>query len=330
MLKVGLIGAGTIAGVHAQGWSEIPDTKLAVVFDINKENAEKLAQRFNCVATSDYESIIEDKDIDIIDICTPTTTHKEYVLKSALTKKYIFCEKPIARTVEDAKEMVKKCKEKRVRLMIGHVLRFFQEYAKMKEQIESGVIGKPAVVRTSRCSGFPRAWDNWYADFNLSGGVIDMIIHDFDWLRWCFGDVDRIYAKGLGIKKYNEKNFVDYALVIIRFKNRVIAHVEGSWAEAGGFKTSVEVTGTKGMLNFSSSDSIPIISGIKKGVGNQPGVSIPESPVAESPYTLELRHFVDCINRGKEFLVTADDAVKALEIAIASLESIKTGEVIKL
>jgi predicted dehydrogenase len=208
--------------------------------------------------------------------------------------------------------------------MVGHVLRYFHEYVKAKEIIDSGSVGKVGMVRTTRGGRFPR--EGWYANHRMSGGVIlDMIIHDFDFLRWCFGEVKRVYAKGTIYKGHKD---TDYALVTLRFRNGVIAHVEGSWAHPSGFITRLEVVGDKGLLNLESEDSLPLRVEVKTRDSGQ-SVIVPESPVKESPYLLELRHFIDCVFNDKEPAITGQDALKAVGIAQAALESIKTGRVVE-
>lgn len=321
--KVGLVGCGTMGGFHAGCYQQIPDCELAGIYDIAEDKRNKFAEEFKIKPFSSYDEMLQDEGIDIIDICLPTPFHKEYVLKAAKSKKNIFCEKPIARNLEDGKIMVESCKNAKVKFMVGHVLRYFNEYAKAKEVIDSGGLGKIGIVRATRGGAFPHASNEWYADYQMSGGlVLDMIVHDFDFLRWCFGDVQRVYAKGMINKGYK---FIDYALVTLRFKSGVIAHVEGTWAHPGGFRTRLEVAGSKGLLNFDSKDSLPINIEVK-GTGGGGGVAVPESPVKESPYLLELRHFVDCVINNKEPDITGKDALKALEISLAALKSIETGK----
>ncbi len=126
--------------------------------------------------------------------------------------------------------MIAYCEQKEVSLYVGHVVRFFPEYQKAKQAIDEGAIGQVGVVRTTRGGSYPVATEDWYANTDRSGGlVLDLMVHDFDFLRWCFGDAERIYAKNMaGVSGVNEER-KDYALVTIRFKNDVIAHLEGTW-----------------------------------------------------------------------------------------------------
>src|SRR5690606_8031401 len=116
---------------------------------------------------------------------------------AAAAGKHVFCEKPISISIEDAKAMVEACEKAGVTLMVGHVLRFFPEYDAARDAVAGGRLGDPKVIRATRASAFP-TWgsDNWFADESRSGGpIVDLIIHDIDWIRWTFGEVQRVYAK---------------------------------------------------------------------------------------------------------------------------------------
>ncbi|MCX7919993.1 MAG: Gfo/Idh/MocA family oxidoreductase [bacterium] len=328
MLKIGIIGTGTMGRLHAQSYSRIPGTKLIGFADPILESCIRLAEQYDAKATSNPDELINNPELDVIDICTPTPFHKEYVLKAAKAKKHIFCEKPIARNLPDAMEMVKAVKSAGVKFMVGHVLHFFPEFVTMKQLIDHGKIGKPGVVRTSRTGRFPRASNDWYANIPMSGGVVlDMIIHDFDWLNWCFGEPKRVFARGL---VYDGLDHLDYALVVIRYKNGVIAHVEGSWAQPDTFNVKVEITGSKGQIDFVMSDSMPVNIMVRKSDKGTVGVAVPESPLTDDPYTAEIRHFIDCVVNDKEPAITTKDAIGALRVSLAALESIKTGKPIDL
>ncbi|UUZ86204.1 Gfo/Idh/MocA family oxidoreductase [Paenibacillus sp. P26] len=328
MHHVLVIGAGTMGSVHAEAYAAMNHVKLVGIVDIRQEVAGKLADKLQTRVFGTVEEALEQSErIDVIDVCLPTYLHKEYVKKAAEAGKHVICEKPLARTLEDAQEMIEFCREKNVRLFVGHVLRFFPEYREAKKLVDQGAIGDAAVVRTTRGGGFPRAWNHWYADFQNSGGlVLDMIIHDFDFLRWCFGEVERVYAKSLlGRGHYD----VDYALVTLRFVSGTIAHVEGTWAH-DRFMMKFELAGKKGMIDFDSTSDRPLVSTSREVAGGSVGVAVPESPLKRSSYYLELEHFLSCLEKGSNPIVTAQDAYEAMRIALAALESIKTGKPVEL
>ncbi|WP_026679164.1 Gfo/Idh/MocA family protein [Fictibacillus gelatini] len=327
MQHVLVIGAGTMGTVHASSYAKMENVELAGIVDIRKQIGGPLAAKLNTnYFTSFEEAVTQLPRIDVIDVCLPTYLHKKYVLKAADLGKHVICEKPLARTKEDAKEMISYCKEKGVKLFVGHVLRFFPEYVKAKEIIDKNEIGKPAMARTTRGGIFPTAWNDWYADYKNSGGlVLDMIIHDIDFLRWCFGDVKRVYAKSVLGRSFNR---IDYALLTLRFENGMIAHVEGTWAHEG-FSTYLEIAGDNGIIEFDSKKEKSIYAQIRQKE-NGGGVAVPSSPLKENPYYQELAHFMECIENDCEPIVSAEDAFKAVEISLAALESIETGKVVEI
>jgi predicted dehydrogenase len=176
----------------------------------------------------------------------------------------------------------------------------------------------------------PRAWNDWYAQPELSGGcILDLIIHDFDWLRWTFGEVERVFAKGL-VK--TQLPAFDYALVTLRFESGAIAHVEGTWADPGGFKVTLEIAGDEGLLeyNFNQPTGAPFKAALNVEDGPRAAVAIPESPTNANPYQLELAHFLDSVEAGVTPSITPQDGRASVQIALAALESIETGQAVTL
>lgn len=332
MLEVGIIGVGTMGRFHSQAYSKLDGVKIGGFADPRLDAAQKLADVYKAKAVSNPDELIADPNIDVIDICTPTPFHKQYTIKAAKAGKHVFCEKPIARTVADANEMVDAVNAANVKFMVGQVLRFFPEFAVAKQLIDQGKVGKPVVVRTSRLSYFPHGVNDWMANIDWSGGVVlETLIHDFDWLNWCFGEPKRVYANGLVYQPIYHQNRLDYALATVRYKNGVIAHVEGSWAQPRGFfSAKLEVTGTKGQIDFNMSETSPVTISVRTEQKTIDAVKVPESPLVEDPYTAEIRHFIDCILNNKKPAVTTADAINALRVCLAVLDSIKTGKPVNL
>lgn len=324
MLHILIIGAGTMGILHAQAYARMNNAELVGIVDVAEDKMKELALKFNTKTfTSLEEALSSLKRIDVVDICLPTPLHKQYVLQVADAGKQIICEKPLARNLQDASDMISYCKEKNVKLFVGHVLRFFPEYIMAKRLVEEESVGQIAVARTMRGGSFPNGSNNWYADYQMSGGlVLDMLIHDFDFLRWCFGDVERVYAKGSQGKSVEP---LDYTLVTLRFKSGVIAHVEGKWGY-DTFSMKFELSGKTGVIDYDSAKDKPIMfvrRSVNEGNG---GVSVPESPLKEDPYYLELTHFLACIEQDTKPIVTVHDAYEAMRIAMAVIESIETNE----
>jgi UDP-N-acetylglucosamine 3-dehydrogenase len=214
--------------------------------------------------------------------------------------------------------------------MVGHVLRFFPEYAAIKRLLESGAIGTPAVVRTERNLYAPPTADNWFLDFGRSGGVIyDLAIHDVDFCLACFGPVERVYAKGLVHPTGTADG--DYALVTLRFAQGAIAHIEASWLYPASFYMLFEASGSEGIIEYDSRRMRPLVlcpagAHAKERIGAE----LPESPFVESGYVKELALFVEAIERDAEPPITFEHAVEVLRVADAAERSALTGEAVEL
>ncbi|MFT4416465.1 Gfo/Idh/MocA family protein [Fredinandcohnia humi] len=324
MVKVAVIGAGTMGAVHSEAYTKIGNTELVGIVDIREEVGRSVADKNNTNYYSSFEDLLEQEEVEVVDICVPTYLHRTFVEQAARAKKHIICEKPIARTLDDAKAMIDICKREEVQLYIAQVLRFFPEFKKIHELIVSEKVGKIGTVRTMRGGVFPTAWEDWYANVEKSGTlIVDMIIHDFDFLRWSFGEVERVFAKSQLGRDFSR---MDHALVSLRFQNGVIAHVEGTWAYPSGFRTELEVAGENGIIHHNSDESVPIKLSLRQSGNVQTGVAVPESPLKVGPYQKELEHFIACIENKAEPIVTAEDGLKALEISLAALESVTSGQ----
>lgn len=328
MQKIVIVGAGTMGRTHAEAYAAIPDAKLVAVCDSRPESAQALAALYRAEPCESLVEALDRFEVDAVDICTPTASHLECIKTAAAAGKHVCCEKPLARNIAHAGEAIRVCREAGVTLFVAHVLRWFPEFRKLRDLVVSGAIGEPVVARTTRAAPFPRGTGDWFADVKQSGGVVlDMVIHDFDWLRWLFGDVSRVYARGLYASGLP---LTDYALITLRFQSGVVAHVEASWALPSGFLAAAEVAGTDGLLSFSSDRSAPLVIQRRAVEGEPPGVAVPESPTSKSPYCAELEHFISCLETGKPPDVTPEDALEAVRIGEAALRSIATGEPVKL
>jgi predicted dehydrogenase len=254
------------------------------------------------------------------------------VLKAAEAGRDIVCEKPLARTVAQGQEMIAACKAAGVKLLVAHVVRFFPEYALAKAAVDRGELGQPAVVRLARETYGPKkAIGNWFVDFEKSGGMmLDLMIHDIDYARWVAGEVKTVFAKSISSTWPDAA--VDHGLAILTHRNGVISHIEGSWAyPPPAFRTRFEIAGSDGLLEFDSDSTAPIgLYPHREESGEIPDVPLPTSPLSESPYTTQIREFYNALVDGAPVRVSAEDGLAALQIALAAIESARSGNPINL
>ncbi len=320
-MKILLVGAGTMGQVHAAAYRNMPDHEVTGVVDIDQDRARAIsADRIPTYAS--LGDGLAASDAEVVDICLPTFLHKDAALAAANARRHIICEKPIARTLGEAEAMQAAAARAGVRLFVAHVVRFFPEYDRVKQMMDTHALGRVGVVRLFRGGGFPRGWNDWYGDSALSGAVpVDLMVHDLDFLHWCFGPVARVYAKSALDGRH--------IFATLRLAQGEIAQVEGSWAYPAGFWTRLEVAGEHGLVEYASDQHGAVT--IRRGPSSSaPGVAVPSSPLQDSPYFRELRHFLDCLETGADPRVSARDAIEALRVALAVQESLSTGTVVRL
>lgn len=317
-----------MGGVHVDCYVRSGQAEVAYVADPRLELAQHIAATCGATPLADPEAALRDPEVEIVSICLPTYLHREWAEKAAVAGKHVFCEKPIALSCEDGRAMIEACRKAEVKLCIGHVLRYFPEYEAAHDDTAAGRLGRIGVARLFRGGPFPVAWSNWYSDRRRSGGLLlDLSIHDFDFLQWCFGPVERVYARRIK----NEQSPLEHALTVLRMKSGAIAHVEGSWAHPGGFHYRFEICGDAGMVEFDSTKSQPLSVVTRQAAGQGPGVAVPESPLADKePYLREICDFLAYARGESEPRVTPEDAVAALAVSLAAIRSADTGEVVTL
>lgn len=324
MTRIAIVGAGNMGGIHARSCEKIEGTTVTWVVDADIRRAEELATRLGARATIDEAEALGATDVDAAIIAVPTPLHQPMVECAARHGKHVFCEKPSARTVDEARAMIEACDRAGVRLMIGHVVRFFPDYVRIGALLRDGAIGQVAIARAARLNAHPGRHRPWYGQIDVSGGVIvDMMIHDFDTLRWYFGEVKRVFARGLTLSP--RQPMTDYALAILRFESGVIAHVEASWAHTS-FRTMIEIAGEHGLLRHASDESTALRLERTAAADGAPVPPVTASPLAEGPYETEIRHFLARLADGEPFLITGEDALRSLEVSLATLESVRTGQ----
>ena len=320
MLKIGILGAGGIANVHARHLHRLPDVELLFV-ERDIARAKEFAAKHEAKPLDSADDLISKSDL--LWICLPSDLHYEYGLRCIAAGKATFVEKPITKSLEDGAKVVEAATKANIPLGVAHVVRWFPEFREGHNIVASGKIGTPAAARTRRGGPAPRKGaDDWFMDHTRSGGVLlDLAVHDFDWLRWTLGEVKHLYSRSVGTKTMKGP---DYALTTLTFDSGAVAHVEATWMDAGGFRTTFEVCGSGGMIEFDSR-TVPTL---RTSVEGKPTIS--EAPLAldDDPYYKQILGFVNAVRQGKEPPVTGHDGLMALSIALAAIESAKTDKVL--
>ncbi|MBI1757540.1 MAG: Gfo/Idh/MocA family oxidoreductase [Fimbriimonas ginsengisoli] len=318
MTRVGLVGAGGMGNVHARQYAKMPDVELRF-YELDPERAKAYAERWQVQPSESVDGLMT--WCDAVDVCLPTDLHLDLGLEAIAAGKALLMEKPAARTFEDACGLAKAAEDAAVPYMPAQVVRFFPEFAKGHDLVESGAVGRAATARTHRGGGAPSGAGGWFMDHTRSGGILlDLAIHDFDWLRWTLGEVTAVNGRSVAAKKGIGP---DYALTTFSFDSGAIAHVESTWMDPSGFRTAFEVCGSEGMIEFDSRRATTLRT-------SQPDKTASEAPLSstDDPYYRQIRAFIDTVQAGTTPPVSGWDGAMAVSIALAALESAKTGQTV--
>ncbi len=186
MLKIGLVGVGGISGAHIPAWEEMADAELVALCDIRPERMEKYSEK-RCY--TDFDEMLANEELDILDICLPTYLHADFAVKAMEKGINVITEKPISLKEEDIDRVYKTAEKNNVKFMVAQVLRFWPEYELLKEIYETKKYGKLLSGTMTRLGCYPKwSWDGWMMDEKRSGLVpFDLHIHDLDFMVYAFG-----------------------------------------------------------------------------------------------------------------------------------------------
>lgn len=319
-----------MARIHGAAWNKLPVT-LAGCYDRHPERAAAYCRQYGGKPYDSLEEMLP--NIDVLTVCTHTDGHKDAVLAAAQARVAVVCEKPLARHVRDAEAMVEACEATNTPLFVAQVVRFFPAYAKAQAAVAGGAIGTPGVIRTMRAGAFPRAGgafaSPFYADFVRSGGVmLDLAVHDIDFHRWIGGDVERVFARRLDAQHRTDS---DHAFITLRFKNGAIGHIDASWAlPPGQFRTSLEIAGDAGLIEWNSMQPPAVISVTVDADGKPKSTTAGPLASQDEPFFAQLAHVYEALTTGTPFRVSAHDGLMAVKVALAAIHSAATNRPVDL
>ncbi len=322
-LTVAVVGAGGMGSTQARSFDRLPGVNVCCIADLEIAKAQALASRYGVPAHASVDSLLADCVPDIAVVAVPTDAHVDVALSLIDAGCHVFVEKPLALTLADSERLIDATPAERT-VAVGQCVRFFPEYAHAKSVVESGGVGKPAVVRCRRGGGFP-AWSPWFADPARSGGVLfDLGVHEFDWLLWCFGPVERVYARSL-TDRLSASEPRDYALATLRHASGVISHVECCWADPATGYTAYEIAGDSGLLVHDSRKAATLTRSIAGGRTSS-------GPLSDNddPYHRQAAAFVDRVRGLPSEIATMHCGRNAVAVAAAAVESARTGKAVNL
>jgi myo-inositol 2-dehydrogenase / D-chiro-inositol 1-dehydrogenase len=321
-LRFGILGAGRIGRVHAETLAfRLPEAEIAAVTDVNREAAQALASHCGIARVADSaEAIFTDPDIEAVLICTSTDTHAALIAQAAAAGKHIFCEKPVALTLDKIDGALAAVEKAGVKLQVGFNRRFDSNFARVREAVAGGEIGSPYLMHiVSRDPAPPPI-----AYLGPSGGLfLDMMIHDFDMARFLSGDeVEEVYtAAGVLVDPaFRAANDLDTAVVVLHFRNGMIGTIDNSRKATFGYDQRVEMLGSKGKIASENRYPNQVVVSGEKSVYTDLPLNFFMQRYTES-FAAELYAFTRAVLEDKPVPVSGADSRVPVVMALAARKS---------
>jgi predicted dehydrogenase len=313
IVKLGIIGLGYIGQIHLRHILKIPNAKVLAVADVSKKTLNKAKKAGVGKAYTNYDSLLKDPEIDAVIIGLPTHLHLKCAVAAAEAGKNIFLEKPIAKTVDEAKEIISVIQRNSVKLMMGYHMRFNKEFESLKEKMKRGLIGDVENAYATFISSGPffhRAEGHapvpvpdWWFHKDLTGGgvLVDLGCHMINLLRWYFGEITDI--KGYFGYRFN-MDFEDSALCLAKFTSGTVATINVGWFSQE-YLLRIDILGSVKSASAQHKPSHPILTAVQM-------LTTGLSRFYQSHYD-EMRHFLACLTNDLPPSPTGLDGLRDLE-----------------
>ncbi|HEV2397436.1 MAG TPA: Gfo/Idh/MocA family oxidoreductase [Candidatus Sulfotelmatobacter sp.] len=337
-LQIGIIGTGWCGGIRAETCAASPYVGGLHLAEIKPERLKEVAATIvPATATSDYRALIQQSNIDAIIIsATPETTHYPMAKESLLAGKHVFLEKPMALELSEADELIHLAQAKGLLFTIGYSQRFNPKFAYVKRSIDEGTIGQPVSALASR--HITRNLGNKIGGrIKLSPAAMEAT-HDIDFLLWCFAPrcPVRVYAQEVRKIMQASHNVPDCVWIIVTLNDGCAFTIGAGWVLPPAYpnfsSTWIEMVGTEGAIMADDTHRDISINTMQRGIefplSTMPGERVQH--VYAGPMEAETVHFLECVVKGKQPLVTPQHARMVMEVYQAADQSAEEGRPIEL
>jgi len=334
-IRIGILGAGHIAQVvHIPEWKKFNQVQVVAVCDASIAKARWVADKYDIPhATVDPEELFKSDEIDAIDICTPTHTHKDLAISALSAGKHVLVEKPMARTYQEAVDMKKAAHKYQRHLMVGMNVRFRRDAITLKSFIDGRELGEVFYIKAGWLNrrDLAQTQESWFYKKDLAGGgvLMDLGIQILDVSWWLMGNITPKAVKAMTFHSRYNLEVEDSATCFIHFENNSVISLETSWSiftEKDLFYCNVY--GTEG------SAFINPLRVFKNMHGNLINI-IPSRDESSTirykrSYRNELKHFIDCLRQNTPLQANADESAERLRILEAFYQSAREGKEVYL
>jgi len=331
VIHVGFIGCGGIAQYHARFLAQIGDAEIVAGCDPDANAIEAMAgiAGEGFAGYRDTSELLGHKPLDAVMVCSPTHLHAEHAITALQAGLHVFCEKPMARSMAQARALAEQVDKAAGTFTVGFVRRFDNQWNTMGQLIRAGELGQPVIWRF--LSGSYRPGTAWFCQEEGGGPLLDGAIHNYDFMLNFFGPAKRALAIGQTWDA-DANTAQDTGTVILEMAGGDQFAAVWTWGIARGAKASShqDILGPRGVLSWQvppdrlGADFDPDSTGafwLSTAQNAQP-VFYPKNNM----FLDQIKHWLDCVEHDKQPSVTVEDGIKALQVALAVLQAMKTGE----
>ena len=337
MVRVGIVGFGFMGHMHFRCWDANPDAQIVAICDVdndkltgkaaqagNIEGAEEALDLSNIATFTDLAAMLKEIDLDAVSIALPTYLHAQATIQALKAGVHVLCEKPMALDSAQCQTMVDAAAQSGKILQVGHCIRFWPEYAYLKEIVQSGKYGSLQFATFTRIGGTPAwSWQNWILDAEKAGGAVhDLHIHDADFVQYLCGLPHAVFSQMV----IGPKNGPDHTITQYIYNDGPVVMAEGGWlcADSFGFKMAFHVVLEKATIAFDITQSPAI-----KVHPTDGQAFTPDLPQGDG-YSLEISHYINCIT-GKKVpaILTPQQSLDSVRLVEAEKKSAQTGNPVK-
>jgi myo-inositol 2-dehydrogenase/D-chiro-inositol 1-dehydrogenase len=336
-VKIGLIGTGFVADLHAAAARMVPGVEIVAVASPTPGKARRFAQERGIPhAFEDYRELLKLRDIQLVTLALPNHLHAQACLDAAKAGKHVVCEKPLCRTLEEADRMIEACRQAGVLLMYAEELCFAPKYVRAKQLVDEGALGRAFLVKQSEEHFGPHS--PWFWDVDKSGGgvLLDMGCHSIEFARWVFGKpkVKSVLASMNTYVHRDKTRGEDHSLCVVEYETGQVGLAENSWAKTGGVDDRCEIYGSGGFTRADLLRGSALLTYSELGYGYAV-----EKAATTKGYTFtmfeeiwnygfpqEIAHFARCVQGRETPIETGEDGREVLKIICAAYESAGGGK----
>jgi predicted dehydrogenase len=332
-VNVAVAGLGFMGVAHLRAYQRLRNARIVAVCDssrapvngvlggVNGNIGDSSALRLgeDVRVYRHFSELVADRDVEVVDICTPTALHPAQVLEAMRAKKHVLCEKPLAQNAGDVRRLLRAINGNGNYLMPAMCMRFWPGWAEMKRVVEEKTHGAVLAASFRRLSAKP-AWGK--AGVHAGGALYDLHIHDTDFVNYLFGRPEKVFSTGVTDAQGN----VDHVVTQYFYPDGPVVHAEGSWLLTEGFNMAFTLHCEEATIDFDLARGAGALQINRRGRTQRM-----LRPAGTDGYHAEIRYFVNCVARSeKPSIVTAQDSVTTLEILRAEEKSVRTGRPVKL